>query len=211
MSDPGKKSGCGCIGKGCLAMVILAVLFTGLGVRVYTKFAEKIHTHASGSPAELPVEKATQDEYEAILKRLDAFKNAAPGSQKSLELTARDLNILIAFSPEWEAVRGRMHVSIDKDQIGLTGSLPLDFMPLLENQYLNGAINFTLSMKDKALHLSVQGIQLKGNALSGDELKKLSDFSGAYLTNNMLPVLGPVLARTNTLEVKEGVITLTSD
>jgi hypothetical protein len=212
MNNP-KKKGCGCVGKGCFVMILIGALFICLAVWGYRKLAAKARVYyTASSRAEVPEENVTEQEYKALVKRLDAFKNAAPGSTETLELTARDLNILIAFSPEWEDVRGKIHASIDKDQMSLAGSLPLSLVPKLHDQYLNGWIYFTPSMEDKVFHLDIQRIKLaKYGELSKEELLAVTNLSLAYLTNELLgdPVLGPVLIKAKTLKVKDGVIVLT--
>ena len=212
MSDSNKKSGCGCLGKGCFVMVIIGVLFIGLTVWGYRKLATKAHRYTESKPAAVPEEKATEDEYKILVKRMDAFKNAAHGSTETLELTAHDLNTLIAFSPDWEDVRGKIHASIDNDQMKLTGSLPLSALPKLRDQYLNGLVYFTPSMDDKVFHLDIQRIKLaKTGELSKVDVLAISNFSLAYLTNELLgdPVLGSVLIKAKTLKIKDGVIILT--
>jgi hypothetical protein len=210
MSDPGKKGGCGCIGKGCIVMAILAAVFAGLLVWGVNRVATKLRALASGSAVETPAENGTRDEYEALVKKLDAFKDAAPGSGKTLELNAHDLNLLIAFSPELEMVRGKIHAAVDKGEIGVAGSMPLGVMSSPGRLYLNGGIYFTLSMEDKVLRVSVRTIKLTDHDLSSGDEKEFSVFWTACLTNNMLPVFGPVLLKAKTLKVNEGVIELTS-
>jgi hypothetical protein len=214
MNNPNKKKGCGCIGKGCFLMIIIGVLFIGLGVWGYRKLATILRTHyVSDKATQVPGEQVTRDEYDALVKRLDAFKNAAPDSEETLELTAHDLNVLIAFSPEWESVRGKIHAIIDKDQMELAGSLPLSYLWKLRDQYLDGWIYFTPSMEDKVFHLDIQRIKLtKSGELSKDQVTTFSNYAVAYLTNSLLgdPVLGPVLIKAKTLTVKDGIILLTS-
>ena len=53
---------------------------------------------------------------------------------------------------------------------------------------------------------------MKDGELTKDEVKAFSESGKAYLTNTLLgdPVLKPVLIKTKTLTVKDGVIVLTS-
>ncbi len=210
MNNPEKKKGCGCIAKGCVVMVILAGILIGVLVWGGKKLVAWTRAHASSSPVAVSVENGTRDEYEALIKRLDDFKSAAPGAGKTLELNAHDLNLLIKFSPEWNYVRGKIQASIENDKIGLTGSLPLDFVPSLAGMYWNGEMHFTLSLDDKTFHFSVLDAQVEGGELSSEGLKTFSTIWTVYLTSYQLPVIGPVLANAKTLAVKDGVIALTS-
>ena len=210
MSEPGKKSGCGCIAKGCVVMVLLGVFFIGVLAWGGKKIVAMFRDHASSTPVEAEVGHATQAEYDALVKKLDDYQKAASASGRTLDLNAHDLNTLIAFSPDWAYMRGKVHASIDGDQIGLAGSLPLDFLGL-RDLYWNGDIHFTVTLDDKGFHSTVQGIHLKGGDLTGEETKTVTMFWTAYMTNNLLPVVGPVLMKTKSLKVKDGVISLTSN
>ena len=207
-TEPGKKKGCGCIAKGCIIVLIVAAILAGMGVWFFKKGVEWARTQTSSGPVEVPVENATQDEYEALIKRLNAFKDAAPGSAQTLQLTAHDLNVLIAKSPEWKDVQSKIHVTIDNDQIGVMGSVPLTGLPLFGDQYLNGKIDFTLSMADGILHFKPQGIKLKDHEFSKEEMNKLGNDYPFKVESIKEPVLGPVLSSAKTLNVKDGVIVL---
>lgn len=204
--NPPKKKGCGCIAKGCVVMLILAVVFVGVLVWGGKRVISSLRSYASTTPVSVPAEAGTQDEYQALIKRLNDFK----GGGKKLELTAHDINLLIAFSPEWSNLRGRIRADIDNDVIGLNGSLPLDGIGI-SGEYLNGQTHFTLSLDNKMVRASVKDLRVKDTDIQGDDLKKISSYWSAYLSSNLLPVLGPVFATAKTLKVSDGVIALGSE
>ena len=174
IASPPKKKGCGCVAKGCLILVILLLIIVGLLGCDWQKAVNWARTETSSTPVELPAENATQAEYDALVKKLDDYKSAEPGSGKTLQITAHDLNVLVALSPEWQTVRGKIHFTIDDDQIGLACSVPLNRVPMFKDQYFNGTAYFKLSIDDKVEHLDIQKIKLKAGDLSNDDLKKAS-------------------------------------
>lgn len=204
--NPPKKKGCGCIAKGCIVMLVIAVVLVGGMIWGSRKIIHTLRSYASTTPVSVPAEPGTRGEYEALIKRLNDFK----GGGKKLELTARDINLLIEFSPEWANLRDRIHADIDNDAIALKGSLPLDGIGL-SGEYLNGQTHFTLSLDNKMVHASIKDLQVKGTDIQGSDLKKISSYWSAYLSSNLLPVLGPVFATAKTLKVGDGVIVLGSE
>ena len=203
---PQKKKGCGCIAKGCVVMLIIGVALIGVLVWETQRLISEFHSHSSTASAAVQADAGTQDEYDALVKRLDDFKSGG----KKLELTGHDINLLIAFSPEWSGVRGRIRASIDKDVIALNGSLPLDFVRL-SGEYLNGEARFTLSRDDKGIHSSILGIRVKDAELPDADVNNFSGYWSAYMHSGLLPVLGPVFMKAKTLKVSDGVIVLTSE
>ena len=188
-------------------MVVIGVL----GFFGYHRITEKARKYTAQSAKPVPVEKATQEEYDALVKRMDAFKNAAPGSNEELTLSAHDLNTLIAFAPDWRILRGKIQIAIDNGNTELIGSIPLAFIPELRDRYLEGSLYFIPSMDNKVLHISLQNIKLNGHELSKDYLKAAAGSLESQMANRLLgdPVIGPVLIKAETLKVGDGALVLT--
>lgn len=214
MSNQEKKGGCGsCLGKGCLVLIVIAGILIGVGFFSYHRFTERVHKYTAQSAMPIPVERATQEEYNALTTKMDVFKNASPGSNAKLALTAHDLNTLIALDPGWSVARGKIQVSIDSGNIALLGSIPLAFFPGLRDRFLNGSLSFTPSMENKVLHLNLQGIKLNSRELSKAYVKAFANGLEANLANRLLgdPVIGPVLVKAETLKIENDSVVLTSE
>ena len=142
IEPPPKRKGMGCFGKGCLLIVILLVLLAVaffIGVYIGTK------------PVEIPQVVTTEDEQNAVRARWNEFEAASrnepdlsppppapeeaptpdvapapvptPPSANRIELTANDINQLIAGSRK---ARGKAFVSIDNNVARVQITIPLD-------------------------------------------------------------------------------------
>jgi len=214
MSDSQKKNGCGCcMGRGCGFLIIVAGIFAVLIGWCYHLGAGRLrHGHyTSSSSGAVPIENANADDYSAVLKRMEAFKHAAPGSNATLTLTSHDLNVLIAFSPQWAGVRGKINTRIEGSDVSLIGSIPLASIPELRDQYANGTLRFTSSIENKVLHVTIQDIKLKTHELSKAYMQLAIALLEPQLTNRLLgdPVIGAVLIKAETMKVENGALVLT--
>lgn len=198
-----KKSGCGCcLGTGCLVLVIIAALVIGGGIWGYGRFVEYARPYTASSGEQIPIT-GTSQQYDAVVKRMDAFKNAAPGSNATLSLSANDLNVLIACSPQWSGARGKITVSIADGNVNLAGSLPLTILPRLRDRYLNGTLVLTPSIENKVFHVNIQDIILKPRALPKETIQRVAAESDSNLVNRLLgdPVIGPILTNSESMKV----------
>jgi len=217
MSNPEKRKSCGCVATGCIVLIVIAALLAGLSIWSFKKMSAHAREYTSTGPSPVPGENVAEGEYDALIKRINAFTNAPSGSAQTLELSAHDFNVLVAACPQWEAVRGSIHVTIDGDVVGVTGSIPLTFITQLQDRYLNGEIHFIPSKEDKPLRIDLRDITLQSMKamrkinLTKDEANLISTYCALILSNPAVPVLGPVLMRAKTLTTKDGVITVTSD
>jgi len=213
MSDPQqKKEGIGCCGLGCIILILGAVvLVAGLGFGYY-ELTQKIHDYTAGSAKTIAVESTGPQEYEALVKKMDDFKGLPPGSDATLTITAHDLNVLIARSPQWSLVAGKIHVTIGNGQVGLIGSIPLSAIPRLRDQYWNGALYFTPSIEGKVFHATIQGISSDAHELPKEYRQAVIAGLEPQLNNRLLgdPVIGAVLIKAETLKVEGDALILTS-
>src|SRR3954454_1466051 len=109
--EPPPSRGVGCFGKSCLLLIVLAILFVVVGVG--GTYWSVRHVYLSDKPAPIsksvaatPTSEATPGEISAaaatekraeIRERFDTMKKAARAHQADeVELTAADINALIA-------------------------------------------------------------------------------------------------------------------
>src|SRR5690242_10735526 len=98
IEPPPHQRGLGCFAKGCLILVIFAILLC-LSFVAGTYYASRFirSEYFSGEHERLPISKASVDEEQAVRARWDAFEKAARAHEPArIELTADDLNALIA-------------------------------------------------------------------------------------------------------------------
>jgi hypothetical protein len=153
IEPPPKQKGMGCLGKGCLLIIVFLILLVVafvVGVYVGTK------------PREIPQVQTSEEEQKAVLARWDEFEAASrdepvisppvpepsptpdvtpapeatptPPSANRIELTANDINQLIARGRN---TRGKAFVSIENDVARVQITIPLEKVGF-RGRYLNG-------------------------------------------------------------------------
>lgn len=178
IEPPPKRKGMGCLGKGCLLIIIflilLAVAFV-IGVYVGTK------------PKEIPKVQTSEEEQNAVRARWDEFEAprqtevtpepapppapetapapdvapppvATPPSPNRIELTANDINQLISASRK---ARGKAFVSIDNDVARVQLTIPLEKVGF-RGRFLNGEFAVRASPDRNPRNLQITKVSLTG-------------------------------------------------
>ncbi|MGB8354589.1 MAG: hypothetical protein WCD79_11915 [Chthoniobacteraceae bacterium] len=213
MSDPEqKKKDPGCCGTGCVILIVCAVvLIAGAGFGYY-ELTERVHDYTAGSRETIPVENSSQQEYDALVKKMDVFKHLPPGSDAMLSITAHDLNVLIAQSPQWNLLPGKVRITIANGQVGLIGSIPFSSIPRLRDQYWNGALYFVPSIEGKVFHATITSLTSDTRELPKEDSQAAIAILEPNLNNRLLgdPVIGTVFIKAETLKVEGDALVLTS-
>ena len=170
IEPPPPQKGLGCFAKGCLILlaffVLLCVAFVGgsnLAIR-YLR-AEYFPTTRASLPAVSP---AAQDQQDARA-RWEAFERAARAHQPArIELTADDLNALIASEPD---LRGKAHVSIEDSTGHLRVSVPLDDFAWLRGHYLNAECTVQSAANGDPAEARITQITVNGQPIGEEMLR----------------------------------------
>jgi hypothetical protein len=126
---------------------------------------QAITKYTDTAPLTLPTVDATQAEADALLERVRIFKDALTiGTATPLVIGTRELNTLIAFSPDFKDLKGKAYVSIEGDRLRGQISLPLDGIPLLggRGRYLNGEAAIKASLENGVLVVTLDSLRVKG-------------------------------------------------
>jgi hypothetical protein len=132
-----------------------------------------IQKYTDSGPMTLPKVEMTAEEAGSIQQRFKAFKSAieAGTPTEPLMLAEKELNALITASPDFAKLKDKVYVSLDGTQIKGQISLPLDDLPLpwfarmARGRYLNGGAGFNVSMKNGVLLVTLQSLEVKGEAV----------------------------------------------
>jgi hypothetical protein len=182
IEPPPKQKGMGCLGKGCLLIVVfLVLLIVAFVIGGYTGIRYVV---TSPKPREVPQVQTSEDEQNAVRTRWDEFEAASrnkqetspvvpalssspdgtptpdvtPASANRIELTANDINQLIARSRK---ARGKAFVSIDNDVARVQVSVPLEKVGF-RGRYLNGEFAVRASPDRDPRNLQVTQMSLTG-------------------------------------------------
>ena len=147
---PPRRKGLGCFGRGCL---ILSVFVVVLAIACFAGVYWGLHHNSalfygsywmaktrSLAQASTPVPEfnASNQQIQLVQERWQDFEQKTRAGQSAeIELSADDINALIATS---EDVRGKVFVSIDRDQLRLQMSVPIGKFFGRPGYYFNGDV-----------------------------------------------------------------------
>jgi hypothetical protein len=170
IEPPPKQKGMGCLGKGCLLLVIFVVLLAAaffIGGYVGVRYVV-----TSTTPREIPQIESSEAEQQAVRNRWEAFKvsrnaptetttqdattEGAPGNR--IELTASDINQLIAASRK---LRGKAYVSIENNVARVQVSVPLEKVGF-RGRFLNGEFQARAAVDGNPRNLEITEVSLGG-------------------------------------------------
>ena len=121
-----RPRGLGCFAKGCLTTIVVLMLF-GVGVGTLAWFIyDSGQAYLSKQPVPTRIAEATDEQYQAVLAKIEPFGQAMnEGHAATVELTADDLNTLIARLPQLAPLRGQTFLDIVNGQLVADLSFPV--------------------------------------------------------------------------------------
>ena len=182
--EPPPKRGMGCFGKGCLTLIVLAILLVVVGVggtywslrNVYLSDKPAPIAEATApaeasaaTPGETSMATPSQKSAE-VRERLDTMKQGARAhEQTDVELTAADINALIAANRKSS---GTASVGIDGTVLQAQFSIPLQRLDVpfrntlgLGDRYLNATATILAPPGTNASNVQVGEVTLNGHSI----------------------------------------------
>lgn len=154
-----KRKGLGCFATGCLIVVIILMLFgVFFGSLAYVIYHGG-QSYISEAPSLAKTVTATDEQYQAVLAKLAPFGQALnEGRAATLEITPDDLNVLIARSPQFESLRGRLFLAAEGDQLIADTSFPVNDDDA-HKMYFNGHATLDGSYASNGFVISLRHIE----------------------------------------------------
>jgi hypothetical protein len=185
-----------------LLVIVLSALLAGLH---YAK--NLVNRFTATEPMELPAVHMSQAEIDKLKQRCEAFQQAVHDHRATapLVLSADDINALIDSVPEVQALKGKLYVGLESNQLQAQLSWPLPALGLtmFKGRYLNGSGTFDLSFRDGVLSIRPQAIQVKGKPVPEVYMQGIRGQNlAAGLTNQ--PNTAAVLKGLQEIQVTEG-------
>jgi hypothetical protein len=193
---PPPKRGLGCFGRGCLTLVVFAVV---LGIACFAGMYWGLHRHSAifhglywltkaqaiaQTPVSVPQFTASDPQIQSVHERCEDFEQKSRAGQAAeLELTPDDINTLIAANQD---ARGKVFVSIEGDRLRCQASVPLGELIGRSGYYFNGDIAVELKNAESLENPQLSRIIVNGEPVPSDLLnwkfrsKRLRDYLAEY-------------------------------
>ena len=172
---PPRRRSLGCFARGCLIVLVFAIVlgiacFAGMfwGFQRHSAIMHGLYwlakTHSiADAPVALPEFSASDTQIQNVRERWQDFEQKTRAGQPAeIELTADDINTLIATNPD---VRGKVFVVIDGNQLRLQASVPFGELIGRRGYYFNGDI--TVEFKGAE---SLENPQLNRIIVNGEQV-----------------------------------------
>jgi hypothetical protein len=201
----------GCFFYGCITGVVLLVIVLGASLVGLHYVKKMVNRFTDTKPMELPTLQMSKAEIDQVKQRFEAFEQEVREQRatKPLVLTADDINALIASGSEPQALKGKLYVSLEGDQVRGEVSVPLQEVGLsmFRGRYLNGSATFNLGFRDSVLIVTPRTLIVKGNPVPEVYMQEIRKQNFATsLTNE--PAAVAVLKGLQDIQVKEGKVVI---
>ena len=214
---PPPKRGMGCFARGCLILVVFAIVLALACVAgVYWGFQRhsaiarggywlaKTHSLAE-APALVPEFAASDEQIQAVEERWRDFeRKSRTGQPAEIGLTADDINSLIAAN---RYLRGKIYVSIDGNRLRLQASIPLGEYIGRAGYYFNGDITIQSEAVASLANPRFESVTVNGQPLPGGLLdwkyrsRRLREYLAEYRSDYDIA----------TIEIRDGKLIVRSD
>jgi hypothetical protein len=213
---PPPRKGLGCFARGCLVLVVFAVV---LGIACFAGMYWGLHRHSAifhglywltkaqaigQTPVAIPQFTASDAQIQSVHERCEDFEQRARAGQPAeLELTADDINTLVATNQD---LRGKVFVSINGERLRCQASVPLGEFIGRSGYYFNGDIAVDLKGVESMENPQLKGITVNAEPVPTDLLnwkyrsKRLRDYLADYRNESGV----------GTIEVRDGKLILRS-
>ncbi len=212
---PPPKRGMGCFARGCLILVVFAIVLAvaclaGLywGFQRHSAIVHGIYwlakTHSiAEAPAPVPEFAASGEQIQGVQERWQDFQQKIRANQAAeIELTGDDINSLIAMSRD---ARWKVFVSIEDNRLRLQTSVPLgEFFG--RSGYFNGDTTIQLNGAESLEHPQLDQIIVNNQPVPKDILtwkyhsKRLGDYLAEFRNSSDI----------NAIEIRDGKLILRS-
>jgi hypothetical protein len=207
MADPQQKRRRGCLFYGGIAaLVLIAVML--LGAYLGLRFARDVVSQLTdATPMQLPSTQLPPDQMLQLHDRVETFQLAVRAGDKvePLELSADELNALIATDPDLAALKNHIYVTIETNQLEAQISFPAQDIGLvaLRGRYVNASGFFAVALTNGQLSVTAESLVAKGRPVPRHVMREITSQNLADIYNADPKVIAG-LKKLQGIEVEEG-------
>lgn len=167
-------------GAGCIIIIMILALFSGVAFfAIYSglKQDKDIVRFTEEKALELPDEPGTPEEVAAVREKFATFtKTIRENEPATLQLTCRDINILIHNNIEFKEIRDMIYFdSVTPEAITGRTAWPLRRLFWWKpNRYMNGTITLKLEASRGRLFLRLVNIDSPGNEIPEGFIERIA-------------------------------------
>jgi len=165
----------GCFFYAAITVAVLALVVGVAGFFVFRfaldKMGKALYQFSEEQPFSLPESRMRNEEYQELVERIQAWRSPQ-ATNLNLELSADDVNALIARHPDWSRLRGHLHFEFRERTVMAMISLPL--APFTEyfagqeglaNRFVNAEVAFDAMFDRGLLTAELRSVVLKDREL----------------------------------------------
>ncbi|MEI9998290.1 MAG: hypothetical protein WDO13_03540 [Verrucomicrobiota bacterium] len=222
---PKKKSRFGCLGCGCLVLIVILLLIGALIGGAFYAGYKGLYTLTSDTPAAVAPYAGGDDTYNSAEQKIAAFnKTFAAHQPSSVQLTADEINALIAHNPAAIRNNVRAHVTFTGSEAHLETTVPSALLwGLIKGRYFNidGTFGLGFDAGSHQVRVDPHSLQIGEEALLGPGSANADNPSLNHaFTDSFVPQFNEsfnrglrnnsdaatVLDRATSIEIKDGVL-----
>jgi hypothetical protein len=209
--QPTPKRRRGCLFFGCLAGIICLVGVLVAGLLVVHVIRKALNEYTDTKPMPIPAVEISQQQAQEVQRRFDNFSDAVSAGRPTapLELSTEDINVLIATSPSFQAMKEKLYVTIQDGQIRGQVSIPLQEIgfKMLKGRYFNGTGIFSVSLKNGILSVVPEEITVRNRPLPGPYMERFRRQNMVAGINDN-PKASVALNHLQDIQIKDGKLIL---
>jgi hypothetical protein len=214
MTEQPKKSGHGCFFYGAIVAGVLLLMVVLTGYFGYRYAKNKINEFTDTQPMTLPVVQISEADLQRLQERINSFSKAVDEGKpvEAFSITADEVNALIATDPDLAALKGRIYVSFENDEVKAQVSLPADQVGLspLRGRYINAAGTFGVSLHEGLLQVNVESLSAKGKPIPENILRHIRIGAQTMVLQwTEDPKIKTALGKLQEIQVKDGKLIIT--
>ena len=159
----------GCFAKGCLVVVVVGALLVGVcGVGVWFFYGRTVTTFTSPQPTDVRIENVSDADLRSAEDKLNRLGQATANNREmTVELTANELNAMIAREPLFAELNNHVRVAITDSILTLEVSAPLGqtALPKLKGRWFNGTARVSFSFGNEEFLFELKSGEANGHRL----------------------------------------------
>lgn len=158
-------------------MLVIAFVLLALSIGVgWFLFSKTVRGFTADAPVAIETGTTTEAQYATANEKLERLRGGS-GSQQSVtvELTAEEVNALIARHPYFKNMRGKFRVGIANSVLDVAMSVPLSHVPLFKHRWFNGTARFGLIYDQDRFNLAVKSLGANGQNIDLSGLQRFAN------------------------------------